>query len=102
MSSSQIKQVNSCPDYIHLFIQHNLTKLTEIYDEGMSQFQEGCLGLICDETINKMDVLFMNTETICKQMTLDSWESLRQSIPKDKRLFLVKDEKLNSIFLLYL
>ena len=102
-NSSTIQQVSSCPEYINIFIKHNYDKLMEIYGEGSSANDgEGCLGLICCEETNKMDVLFMNVETITEMLTSDSWENLKLSIPEDKKLFFVKDEGKNAIFLLYI
>ena len=101
MSSSTIQNVSSCPEYINTFIQHNLSKLMEIYDEGFSaNDKEGCLGFICNQEDNKMDVMFMNKETITGMMQADSWENLKLSIPDGKKLFFVKDEGLGAVFLL--
>jgi hypothetical protein len=101
--SSSIQQVNSCPEYIHTFIQHNLSKLHEIYDAGYeANDNEGCLGLICNQDDNKMDVMFMNVETITSMLTSDSWENLKLSIPAGKKLFFVKDEGMGAVFLLYM
>jgi len=101
--SSTIQQVNSCPEYINTFIQHNLSKLMEIYDAGYeANDKEGCLGFMCNQEDNKMDVLFMNKETITGMLTADSWENLKLSIPDGKKLFFVKDEGLGAVFLLYI
>ena len=103
--SSAIQQVNSCPEYIHTFIQHNLSTLHEIYDAGSSAAEagaEGCLGFVCNQDDNKMDVMFMNVETITSMLTTDSWQNLKLSIPPGKKLFFVKDEGLGAIFLLYM
>ena len=103
MASSTIQQVTSCPDYINKFIQTNMEQLTNIYDAGYeSNDQEGCLSLVCNQETNKMDVMFLNRDNITTMLTADSWENLKLSIPEGKKLFLVKDEGLNSIFLLYI
>ena len=103
MASSTIQNVSSCPDYINAFINHNYNKLMEIYSVGYEENNnEGCLGLMCNEEINKMDVMFLNVEIIKKMLTGDSWENIKSSIPDDKKLFIVNDEGLNSIFLLYI
>ena len=57
---------------------------------------------MCNEETNKMDVMFLNKENITSMLTADSWENLKLSIPEDKKLFFVKDEGLNSVFLLYI
>jgi hypothetical protein len=101
--STSIKQVSSCPSYIDTFIKTNISKLNEIYDEGYNNNQnEGCLGFNCNQSENKMDVVFMNKEYISNMLTSDSWERLKLSIPKNKKLFFVKDEDLNAVFLLYI
>ena len=103
MASSTIQHVNSCPDYISEFIQTNVEHLTTIYNVGNQvNNNEGCLHLICDQETNKMDVMFLNRDNITTMLTADSWENLKLSIPEGKKLFLVKDEGLNSIFLLYI
>ena len=100
--SSTIQNVSSCPSYINKFIQHNLSKLMEIYEAGYeANDKEGCLGFMCNEEDNKMDVLFMNKNTITGMLTTDSWENLKLSIPEGKKLFFVKDEGLGAVFLLY-
>lgn len=101
--SSTIQNISSCPKYINTFIQHNLSKLMEIHDTGSSENDgEGCLGFICNQETNKMDVMFMNKETITSMLTADSWENLKLSIPENKKLFFVKDEGLGAVFLLYI
>ena len=103
MASSTIQQVNSCPDYISEFIQTNMEQLLNIYGAGYeSNDKEGCLGFVCNQETNKMDVMFLNRYNITTMLTADSWENLKLSIPEGKKLFLVKDEGLNSIFLLYI
>ena len=52
----------------------------EIYDQGYSELHEGCLGFMCNQEDNKMDVMFMNKETITSMLTADSWENLKLSI----------------------
>lgn len=103
MASSTIHPVNSCPDYINQFIQTNMDKLMEIYGAGYeANDKEGCLSLICNQETNKMDVMFLNKENITTMLTADSWENLKLSIPEGKKLFLVRDEGLGAIFLLYI
>ena len=102
MASSTIQNVSSCPDYINKFIQHNMEKLMEIYNAGYEANKEGCLGFMCNQETNKMDVMFLNRESITTMLTADSWENLKLSIPENKKLFFVKDEGLGAVFLLYI
>ena len=101
--ANTIQQASSCPDYINVFIKHNLDKLMDIYEAGYSaNNNEGCLGLMCNQEDNKMDVLFLNRESITSMLEADSWENLKLSIPKGKKLFFIKDEGIGAIFLLYI
>ena len=97
-----IQNVSSTPDYISKFINTNLEQLNNIHDEGMKTYQEGCLGFNCSEKENKMDVFFMNKRLIIEMMNEESWEQLKNSVKKDKRLFIIKDLDLNAIFLVYI
>jgi len=101
--SSTIQNVSSCPEYINTFIKHNLSKLMEIYEAGYeNNNKEGCLGFMCNQEDNKMDVMFMNKQTITDMLTEDSWSRLKLSIPDGKKLFFVKDEGIGAVFLLYI
>ena len=42
----------------------------------------------------------MNRELICKNIQKDSWDDLKNSIEKNKKLFIVHDLDLNSMFLI--
>ena len=80
-----------------------MEKLMEIYNAGYeANNKEGCLGFMCNQETNKMDVMFLNKESITTMQTADSWEHLKLSIPEGKKLFFVKDEGLNAVFLLYI
>ena len=98
--SVNVKQVSTAPDYIMKFINHNLTKLNEIYDKELQEHKEGMLGFKCSKKENKMDVFFMNEELICQMLQKESWKTLQQSTPEGKRLFFVNDLDLNSIFMI--
>ena len=102
MTSTSIQSVSSCPDYINQFIQTNMNQLLEIYNTEKQFTEEGCLGFICNKNENKMDVMFLNRDNITNIISVDSWETIKTNIPKDKKLFFVKDEILNSVFLLYI
>ncbi len=95
-----VQNIGSAPPYISKFINHNFTKLIEIYDEGIKEFNVGVLSFKCSEEQNKMDVFFMNEEQILMNLQKESWENLKLSI-NDKKLFMVNDLDKNSIFLIY-
>ena len=97
-----ITNVKSTPPYIESFLQANSKQLFEIYDQGMKEHNNvGCLGLKCSEKENKMDVFFMNEESLLQTLKQDSWDSLKESI-QGRKLFMIQDLDLNSIFLVYL
>ncbi len=94
-----VQNISSAPPYISKFINHNFTKLIEIYDEGIKEFGTGVLSFKCSESENKMDVFFMNEEQILMNLQKESWENLKNST--DKKIFMVNDLDKNSIFLIY-
>tara|TARA_Y100000389_G_scaffold93991_2_gene90623 strand:+ start:5119 stop:5412 length:294 start_codon:yes stop_codon:yes gene_type:complete len=94
-----VQQISSSPEYITKFINHNFTKLIEIYDQGISENGCGVLSFKCSESENKMDVYFMNEEQILVNLQKESWENLKNST--DKKIFMVNDLDKNSIFLIY-
>jgi len=99
---SKIQTIQSTPEYISKFINFNLTKLIEIYEQGLKEHNNiGCLGLTCSEETNKMDVFFMNEIMVLKELSKESWEQLKSTI-NDKKLFIVKDIDKNCIFLIYI
>jgi hypothetical protein len=44
----------------------------------------------------------MTPDNITNMITAGSWENLKLSIPEGTKLFFVKDEELNAIFLIYI
>ena len=51
--------------------------------------------------LNKMDVFFMNEESILMNISKESWEQLQKSM-NDKKLFFIQDLDIQSIFLVYI
>ena len=102
LATSHIQTISSTPPYISTFINNNLEQLNKIYEEGLQMFECGILGFQCSQENNKMDVQFMNEQHICETMHPDSWGKLKQSIPSDKKLFMIMDQDLNSVFLVYI
>tara|TARA_B100001287_G_C22360901_1_gene379702 strand:- start:117 stop:422 length:306 start_codon:yes stop_codon:yes gene_type:complete len=98
-----IKNISSAPDYIHQFINNNMEQLNNIYEEGMNLNNFGILVFQCSEKENKMDVQFKNNEMMLDLLNKEYWENLKLTIENSKkRLFLVRDIDLNSIFLIYI
>mgnify|MGYP006130016301 CR=1 FL=1 len=98
---SKIQTIESTPPYVGDFLKNNMIKLKEIHDEGIAEHGVGCLNLTCSQVENKMDVFFMDEEMILKQLQKESWEQLKETIVT-KKLFMVNDLDLNSIFLVYI
>ena len=68
----KIQNISSTPKYISDFINHNFTKLIEIYDNGISENNTGVLYFKCSEKENKMEVYFLNEEQILLNLQKDS------------------------------
>lgn len=102
IATSHIQTISATPPYISTFINQNLEQLNKIYEEGLQIFECGILGFNCSQENNKMDVQFMNEQHICETIHSDSWGKLKQSIPEGKKLFMIMDEDLNSVFLVYI
>ena len=96
---SNVKAVDTTPEYIDTFIKHNYLKLNQIFDEGLSSNNnEGCLYLQCKKKEDKIDVSFLNKENIQKIITSDTWEGIKETYKgkifiinefDDKRIFIV-------------
>ena len=99
---NRVHNVSSAPEYISKFIQTNMEKLMEIYNDGIQAFGSGCMMFMCSEENNKIDVQFMNDQMMCEILQVESWTNLKNNIPENKKLFFVKDEGLNSVFLIYI
>jgi len=100
-----VQNIDSAPDYIHKFIHMNMEQLCKIYDEGMNnnpELDKGVLVFQCSENDNKMDVQFMNDEMLEEILQKESVINLKDNIPENKKLFLVQDSDINSIFLIYM
>lgn len=106
---SSIKVVNSCPNYISVFIKNNNEQLEKIYKEGLettqrkdSNFKKGILLFNCSEEKNIMNVQFADDEKMQTMLTVDSVNNLKNNIPDGKNLYFIMDIDLNSVFLVYI
>jgi len=102
VESSNIQMASSAPDYISAFLQTNMEKLQDIFEEGIHNFGSGCMMLQCSQETNDMNVQFMGDEMMCQILEKDSWFSLKGGIPESKKLFFVQDIDRNSVFLIYI
>ena len=100
MSNIPIHQTSSAPDYIMNFINKNIIKLEEIYNNGIKEYKNGMLGFKCSQKDNKMDVFFMNEELILNMIQKDSWEQILYNKPENKKIFFVNDLDRNAIFMI--
>ena len=98
---SQVQNIESTPPYIGEFLKQNMDQLISIYDEGKKELGIGCLVLKCSQTENKMDVFYMTDEMMLETLQKESWEQLKTTIA-EKKLFVVNDLDLKSIFLIYI
>ena len=99
---SRIQNVQSAPSYINEFIQANIGDLTKIYDEGLQSQGVGCLGFVCSQKENRMDVQYFDDTRMCEILAKESWMQLKDNIPENKKLFFIMDNDLNSVFLVYI
>tara|TARA_Y100001958_G_C21181309_1_gene511117 strand:- start:948 stop:1250 length:303 start_codon:yes stop_codon:yes gene_type:complete len=96
-----IQNSESCPDYISKFIHLNMEKLCEIYDEGKYLNNIGLLLFKCSKEENKMDVQFksdIDLENIYPQEFTNYLKNNYYN--EDKKLFIINDIDINSIFIL--
>jgi len=98
---SKIKNIESTPSYISEFLNRHMDSLIHIHDEGMNEHGDGCLGFKCSENDNKMDVFYMDRDTILTTISEESWEQIKISM-NDKKLFFINDLDRNEIFLIYI
>ena len=96
-----VQNVSTVPSHIDEFLKGNNDKLTEIYDEGIKVFGDGFLSFKCKKSENKMDVLFLNEEQILANFPKETWENLKNS-RNDKKIFLIEDFDINSMFIVYI
>ena len=97
----KIHNISSAPEYITVFIKNNMEQLCKIYEEGLVSNSEGILGCICSEKDNRIDVQFMNEEQITEIITKESWIPFKETIPENKKLLMVQDIDLKSVFIIY-
>jgi len=94
----EIQGADSLPEYINDFIQLNIDQLLRIYDEHKEE--TGALGFKCDRKNNNMEVFFMNEELIIELIKEDIWTQIKGE-HEDKKIFIIQDIDINSIFLVY-
>tara|TARA_Y100000996_G_C22530801_1_gene646371 strand:- start:1509 stop:1814 length:306 start_codon:yes stop_codon:yes gene_type:complete len=99
---TSIQEVNTVPEYIKNFIDNNLNHLEEIYKGGMEQNNnEGALYMQCKVSTNEMDVTFVDKQMAKQIITDKKWDDLKETRGV-KKVFLINDFDINSLFIIYL
>ena len=96
-----VQNVSNVPSHIDDFLKSNNEKLQEIYDEGIKEFGDGFLSFKCKKSENKMDVLFLNEEQILANFPKETWDNLKNT-RGEKKIFMIEDLDINSIFIVYI
>ena len=73
---SEIQHASSTPPYIDDFLKKNMVQLVDIHDEGIKENGTGCLGFKCSQNENKMDVFYMNEESMLTMPQLSKEEKM--------------------------
>ena len=98
----EINHVESMPEYIKSFIQTNGEQLKNIYEAGYSANENnGCLSMKCSIEKNKMDVFFMNKEQISQYIKEEEYNKIVEQ-SQGKKIYLVSDLDINSLFIIYI
>tara|TARA_B110000977_G_C11054061_1_gene483423 strand:- start:1604 stop:1930 length:327 start_codon:yes stop_codon:yes gene_type:complete len=106
---SSVSTVNSCPPYISKFINLNLERLNNIYNEGMEikkknnpMIKDGILLFNCSEKDNVMNIQFADDAHMKTIIAQESLLSLKNNIPTSKKLLFILDLDINSVFLIHI
>ena len=92
--------INQLPTYIKEFLQTNMTKLNDIYNDGINEHNEGKLIMKCSQKDNKMDVFFLHNELIREHFSMVH-EKINEKNTQSK-ILIIQDLDLESIFLVYI
>lgn len=96
-----VQNVSTVPSHIDEFIKDNNEQLNKIYQEGFDLLGDGALSFKCQKSMNKMDVKYMCEEEIVHSLTKDNWEQIKVA-RGEKKLFLIEDFDISSMFLVYI
>ena len=96
-----VQNVSTVPSHIDDFIKGNLEQLNKIYQEGFDLLGDGVLSFKCHKSMNKMDVKYMCEEEIVHSLTKENWEKIKLA-RGEKKLFLIEDFDISSMFLVYI
>lgn len=96
-----VQNVSTVPSHIDKFIQGNLDQLYKIYQEGYDSLGDGLLSFKCKKSENRMDVKYMCEEEVINSLTKDNWEQIKMA-RGEKKLFLIEDFDISSMFFVYI
>ena len=94
----EVNNINSGPDYIHGFVESNIEQLNEIYDKGLNDSGEGILFCKCSIDDNRIEIIYMTKHLFIENNTEEIWNDIQA----DKRIVLIEDLDISSIFVLYI
>ena len=94
----EVNNINSGPDYIHTFVESNIEQLNEIYDKGLNDSGEGILFCKCSIDDNRIEIIYMTKHLFIENNTEEIWNDIQA----DKRIVLIEDLDISSIFVLYI
>jgi hypothetical protein len=94
----EVNNINSGPDYIHAFVESNIEQLNEIYDKGLNDSGEGILFCKCSIDDNRIEIIYMTKDLFIENNTEEIWNDIQA----DKRIVLIEDLDISSIFVLYI
>jgi hypothetical protein len=94
----EIINTNSGPDYIHNFIENNISQLNEIFDNEKKQNGDGILYCKCSDKENKLELIYMNKELFIDSFGQHIWSKLQV----DKRIIYVEDLDISEKFIFYI
>ena len=90
------------PDYVHEFIREKKDKLNEIYEGRKSVDGPGYLHIKINVKENKIDVIYIDEMLKRQMLTKEFCENVETNNKEDKKIYLVEDINLNSLFILYI
>jgi hypothetical protein len=94
--------MENIPDYVHEFIRERKDKLNEIYEGRKSVDGSGYLHIKINVKENKIDVIYIDEILKRQMLTKEFCENIETNNKEDKKIYLVEDLKLNSLFILYI
>ena len=94
----EVNNINSGPDYIHGFVESNIEQLNEIYEKGLNDSGEGILFCKCSIKDNRIEIIYMTKDLFIQNNDVKMWNDIQA----DKRIVLIEDLDISSIFVLYI